>query len=72
MKQFYTVRELLGITGLPSTERAIQIKAVTNNWTHQIRSGKGGAREYHIGCLPKETQTALRISYGKKAFGTAK
>lgn len=67
MKQFYTVRELLDIAGMPSTERAIQIKAVTNNWTHQVRSGKGGAREYHFDSLPKETQTALRISYGKKA-----
>lgn len=67
MKLFYTVRELQGLSGLPTTIRAIQIKAVTDNWRHQPRGGKGGAREYHIDSLPKETQTALRISYGKKA-----
>lgn len=67
MKEFYTARELQNFSGLPLTVKGILEKAANENWKSQPRSGKGGGKEYHIDSLPKETQTALRISYGKKA-----
>jgi len=62
MKTHYTARELAGLSGMPSTERAIQIKATRENWPFQKRSGRGGGREYPLTCLPAETRAALFAS----------
>jgi hypothetical protein len=59
MKSWYSVSELAGLPGLPSTDRAIQIRAKREGWEHRPRQGRGGGKEYAIHSLPVETQQAL-------------
>lgn len=56
--RWFTVQELVGTTGMPSTQRAIQIKAQREGWEGQRRLGSK-AIEYNIRVLPVETQQAL-------------
>lgn len=59
MKSWYSVSELVGLPGLPSTDRAIQIRAKRDHWKSQPRAGRGGGREYAFLSLPAETQDYL-------------
>ncbi len=61
-KTHFTAKELAGLPGMPSTERAIQIMAKREKWPFQKRSGRGGGREYPLSCLPPETRAALSAS----------
>lgn len=70
MKEWYSAKELAGVAGLPTTDRAIQISAKRESWQSKKRSGRGGGLEYHISSLPAKTQTALRISAAKRAVST--
>ena len=70
MKEWFSAKELAGVAGLPTTERAIQMSAKREGWQSQKRSGRGGGSEYHISSLPAKTQTALRISAAKRAVST--
>lgn len=60
-REWYTARELaaMGLTGMPSTERAIQLRAKREGWTCRKRQGRGGGVEYAITSLPREAQDAL-------------
>lgn len=71
MNEWFTPQQLSGISGLPATDRAIQIRAQKEAWLSRPRSaGKGN--EYHISSLPAEAQRALRISNGKRAAAVAR
>ncbi|MCK7581820.1 MAG: hypothetical protein MZV65_43510 [Chromatiales bacterium] len=59
MKSWYSVSELAGLPGLPSTDRAIQIRAKREGWAHRPRQGRGGGKEYAFDCLPLETREFL-------------
>ena len=59
MKFWYSVSELVGLPGLPLTDRAIQIRAKREGWEHRPRQGRGGGKEYAIHSLPAETQAFL-------------
>jgi putative transposase len=59
-ERHYTARELAGLPGLPSTERAVQIRAAREGWQHRPRAARGGGREYPLAVLPAETQRHLR------------
>ncbi len=71
MQEFYTAAEIanMELPGLPGTERAIQIKAKTENWHDRKnmagaplvrrRSGRGGGFEYHYVLLPQWAQMEL-------------
>jgi len=59
-KQHYHPRELAGLPGMPSTERAIQLRATREGWRYQDTSCRGGKRrEYHVSSLPEQTRVAL-------------
>lgn len=57
-REWFTAAELAGLPGMPSTDRAIRLRAVKDEWQSQPRkTGKGS--EYHISNLPAETRRAL-------------
>ena len=58
MRNWFTAQELAGLPGLPSTVRAIQLKAQRDRWEGQRRLGSK-AIEYAFAVLPPETQAAL-------------
>jgi len=58
MKQWFTIQELAGLPGLPSTERGINKLASRESWESQKKAfGKG--YEYHISNLPAEARHAI-------------
>lgn len=59
LNNHYPSKELAGLPGLPTTDRAIRDKAKREQWQSRSREGIGGGREYHISSLPLETQQAL-------------
>lgn len=60
MKQWYSASELAGLPGMPSTARAIQIRA-KKEWQGRKRVGTK-AMEYDLASLPAPTQQALITS----------
>lgn len=64
MKEWYSVKELAGISGMPGTVQGVILRAQKDNWRFQkvpASGGPGGTRrEYHISSLPQATQDALR------------
>lgn len=44
IKEYFSAAELAGMTGLPTTDRAIQIKAKQNKWKSRKREGRGGVK----------------------------
>lgn len=58
MKEWYTAQEIIGLPGLPSTDRRIRARAEKEGWQSRSRSvGKG--LEYHVTALPADAQLAL-------------
>ncbi|WP_339863251.1 transposase domain-containing protein [Paremcibacter congregatus] len=82
MQEFYTAAEIaaLQLPGLPCTDRAIQIKAKTENWHSQTnmagaslvrkREGRGGGFEYHYSLLPIWAQNKLILDARRKVKTT--
>lgn len=63
MKEWFSIQELLGISGLPNSDRGIMKKADREQWQKRQREGvKGKAYEYHLHSLPHETQKQLRLN----------
>jgi len=60
-QDWYTPRELAGLPGMPATHSAVVRRAKRDGWESRRRQGRGGGREYHIGCLPAETRAALML-----------
>lgn len=59
MRGWYSAAELAGLSGMPGTDRAIQLRAKREEWSTRKRQGRGGGNEYHLSSLPAETQAAL-------------
>lgn len=58
MKEWYTAQELIGLPGLPSTDRRIRARAEKEGWQSRSRQiGKG--LEYHFSALLPDAQLAL-------------
>lgn len=66
MNSWHSTQVLAGVNGLPNTEAGIRKKAEKEGWISRSKA-EGKGNEYHYDSLPKKAQTALRISYGKKA-----
>lgn len=63
MKEWFSIQELLGISGLPNSDRGIMKKADREQWQKRQREGvKGKAYEYHLHSLPPEIQKQLRLN----------
>jgi len=60
-KTWFSVGELAGLPGMPSTTRRTKDKAerLANSSQIRDRKDKGGGKEYHISSLPPETQAHL-------------
>jgi len=61
MKAWFSTKELVGVAGLPGTDRGIQIMAKREDWKKQKRKGCGGGWEYYISSLPLKVQ----VTFGK-------
>lgn len=60
MKEWFTAREIaeLGLPGLPTSERAVQLRAVRENWPGRDRAGRGGGKEHPLSALPGGARAA--------------
>ncbi|WP_421173803.1 Mu transposase C-terminal domain-containing protein [Aeromonas enteropelogenes] len=70
---FFTVKDLAGLPGMPGSERFALIKLnqlseTELTWCRKRSSGKGF--EYHIDCLPAETQRYLRKEEAKRKLAS--
>ena len=71
MIEWFSVQDLAGVDGMPSTERGVLKRANADGWNARAKA-KGKGQEYHLESLPAETQRALRISVGKRAAAAAR
>lgn len=63
MKEWFSIQEIIGFKGLPSSDRGIMKKAEREQWQKRQKDGvKGKAFEYHLTSLPPETQQQLRLN----------
>lgn len=60
MNDWYTVSDLAGLPGLPSTAFRVRDRADRERWTSRRRA-KGKGLEYAFGSLPPATQAALLL-----------
>jgi len=59
MKSWFNSSELAGLPGLPSSSRAILLKAKRENWKWRKHKGLGGGKDFHYTALPDEARAAL-------------
>ena len=63
MKEWFSIQEIIGFKGLPSSDRGIMKKAEREQWQKRQKDGvKGKAYEYHLHSLPPETQQQLKLN----------
>ncbi|MGY3571931.1 DDE-type integrase/transposase/recombinase [Vibrio paucivorans] len=65
---FYTVKELTGLPGMRELERNTRILMAKIGADSRRKREKSKAFEYHISCLPAETQAHLRKVEAKKSL----
>ena len=68
-ERWFPATELVGLPGLPGTERNIRARAKREGWTARPRAGRGGGSEYLFTALPPATQAALLLR-DRPAFAT--
>lgn len=56
---FFTLPQLAGLPGLPTSDRALRELAAS--WVSRPRTGRGGGVEYSIESLPTATRQALQL-----------
>ncbi|GAB1670954.1 DNA-binding protein [Mannheimia haemolytica] len=62
MKEWYTLKELLDVGGLPSTPQGIILYAKRDKWRRRRVAGvKGNIFEYYVYDMPKIVQQSLGI-----------
>lgn len=73
MTEWMTSTVLAGLPGMPSTDRAIQLRAKREGWQYRARQARGGGREYHISSLPEQTRIhlAAQLLNNTPCVGTA-
>lgn len=61
IKDWYTVQELMGLPGMPASERGVQMwaKKIEKNLALSRAKARGKGREYALKSLPAETQAHL-------------
>jgi hypothetical protein len=60
MKEWYQTKELIGLSGLPTTTQGVNAKAKNEKWKKRKAAGvRGRAYEYHITSLPCVTRNNL-------------
>ncbi|MBI2313542.1 MAG: transposase [Betaproteobacteria bacterium] len=66
-EKHYSAADLAGLPGLPTTERAIQLRAKRESWPSRPRAGRGGGREYPLSALPPATRAHLAAQLASEA-----
>jgi putative transposase len=61
VKDWFTAAEIAGaaLPDMPTTERAVQIRAQKDGWAFRKRQGRGGGREYSLTSLPPAARAHL-------------
>ncbi|WP_265473811.1 DNA-binding protein [Mergibacter septicus] len=63
IQEWFEMKELVGVGGLPTTVQGITKKAKLENWQRRRVAGvKGNVFEYYIGDMPLAVQQALGFS----------
>ncbi|HDR1515006.1 MULTISPECIES: DNA-binding protein [Pasteurellaceae] len=63
MKEWYTLKELLAVGGLPSTPQGIILYAKRDKWRRRRVAGvKGNIFEYYVYDMPKSVQCSLGVT----------
>lgn len=62
LKVWFSANELVGLPGMPKTDRAIRIRAEKQCWQSKPKD-KGKGLEFHISSLPLETKNYLKRSH---------
>lgn len=61
-KEWYSAAELVGLPGMPATDRAVRLRANKYGWLSRPKSyGKGN--EFHASCFPMETKEFLAKAF---------
>lgn len=60
MVEWFSAKELAGLPGMPGSDRGVEKRALKLGWLRQRRAGRGGGFEFHLSCLPSETQAHLK------------
>lgn len=60
MKEWYSAQELSGLPWMPGDESNVRKMAKKNLWQSRNKL-RGKGLEYHLSCLPQETQNALLL-----------
>lgn len=61
MKEWFSLRELLGVAGLPGTKQGLIERALREGWKRDTRTTQGGkGHVYHLASLPERAQQQLR------------
>lgn len=62
-KEWFLTKELMGVGGLPKTERGVLKKAMTEEWLKRQKKGvRGKVYEYHYSSFPTEVIEALGLN----------
>lgn len=69
-KEWYSVTDLVGVPGLPSTPSGVIRRAKIDGWESRARAGRGGGREYRLSSLPAETRASLLLRERREARTT--
>ncbi|UWZ92588.1 ci repressor-like protein [[Pasteurella] aerogenes] len=60
IQEWYEIKDLLGVGGLPTTVQGLTKKAKLENWQRKrILGVKGKVFEYYVGDMPESVQRAL-------------
>lgn len=66
IREWYEIKELVGVGGLPTTVQGITKKAKLENWQRRRVAGqKGNVFEYYVGDMPESVQRALDFTQHK-------
>ncbi|TFU51117.1 hypothetical protein E4T92_06395 [Pasteurella sp. WM03] len=66
MQEWYELKKITGIGGLPTTVQGITKKAKLENWKRRrVASVKGNVFEYYVGDMPPSVQAALGVEVVK-------
>lgn len=66
-QEWFTAKELAGLSGMPGTHSAVVRRAKRDGWKSRQRRAQGGGREYAFASLPLGTQADLLKKFGSSS-----
>jgi len=71
MREWFSAQNLIGLPGLPTTDRRIRASALRDGWVNRKKS-KGKGDEYHLSSLPEITRNHLTHQHRKTEADAAR